>query len=116
MCNSIWSTRCPADLRDTPQISLLSLNSSGGGGGVESSECLTFLLDIQVSLHCKAAGSFEVLLCRSDPLHQPLNFCTGTFKVVTSLKNTRKHNNNRVDLLIQCSDSCTLRSMFLFFN
>lgn len=54
--------------------------------------CLTFLLYIQISLHGKAAGRFEVLFCRSDPLHQPLNLGTCTFKVIASLNNKHMHN------------------------
>lgn len=53
--------------------------------------CLTFLLYVQISLHGKAAGGFEVFLCRPDPLHQPLNLSSCTFKVIASLININTH-------------------------
>lgn len=53
---------------------------------------LTFLLYVQVSLHSKAAGGFEVFLCRPDPLHQSLDLSSCAFKVVASLIIMHTHN------------------------
>lgn len=52
---------------------------------------LTFLLDIEVSLHSPLARGLLVLICRSNSLHQHFYFLLGAQKVVSCLHPTRKH-------------------------